>query len=75
MEPKFRQYKVIRDLPLGLVLNCSKRIQVGEICTYFEHGNLFLFAARDARVPYVARKYVEMWNTYFEPVIDGTNPV
>ena len=64
-------YRTIREIPRHFVKILPKEcspIQAGEICHYFEHADVYLFDARNGYIPYIERKYVELWNTLFEPI-------
>jgi len=64
-------YRVKKEIPrhfVNLLPQECRPIQAGETCRYFEHGDIYLFDAREGYVPWIERKYVEMWNELFEPL-------
>ncbi len=75
METKpVEKYRVIREIPrhfVHLLPEQCPRIQAGEICHYFDSGNIYLFEAREHYVPWIERRYVELWTAeMFEPIPD-----
>lgn len=65
------KYRVTKEIPRSFVNLLPRQcppIQAGEVCTYFEDGNIYLFEAREGYVPWIERKTVELWNTLFEPL-------
>ncbi len=69
-----KRYRVKEEIPRHFVnllpMQCPP-IQAGEICHYFEHNDIYLFEAREGYVPWIERRYVEMWNTLFQPLPEG----
>ena len=65
------QYRTKKEIPRHFIKSLPKQcppIQTGEICRYFDHRDVYLFDAREGYVPWIERKYVEMWNELFEPI-------
>jgi hypothetical protein len=73
MKQPIEKYRVIREIPRSFVnllpIECPP-IQAGEVCHYFEPGDIYLFEARKGYVPWTKRKTVELWYTMFEPFAD-----
>jgi hypothetical protein len=64
-------YCVKKEIPRHFIKLLPKQcppIQAREICRYFEHTDVYLFDTRMGFVPWIERKYVELWNELFEPV-------
>ncbi len=65
-------YRVIKEIPRHFI-NClpveCPTVKAGEICRYFKHSNTYIFDARERYVPWIERRYVELWTgELFEPL-------
>ena len=75
MIEQYRTKKQIPRLFIKLLPSQYPPIQAGEICRYFEHGDVYLFEPRGQYIPYIERKYVELWNELFEPITESSGGI